>query len=91
MSVMQQEKTFFNTVIAESFNYMLQRSKGGRYLNTKFDVIGAKHHGIPCIGVSWGYGTVEDMTQAGAAAIAYSMEELLTFLDGQMSVLQSGN
>ena len=59
--------------------------------DTKFDVIGAKHHGIPCIGVSWGYGTVEDMTQAGAAAIAYSMEELLAFLDGQMSVLQSGN
>ena len=39
MPVIQQEKTFFNTVIAESFNYMLQRSKGGKYLNTKFDVI----------------------------------------------------
>lgn len=33
------ELNFFQTVIAESFNYMLQRSKGGKYLNTKFDVI----------------------------------------------------
>jgi phosphoglycolate phosphatase len=59
--------------------------------DTKFDVIGAKSLGIPCIGVSWGYGTVEDMTQAGAAAIAHSMEELLALLDGQLSVLQSQN
>lgn len=57
--------------------------------DTKFDVIGAKHHGIPCIGVSWGYGTVEDMQVSGAAAIANSMAELLTLLEGQMSVLQS--
>lgn len=39
MPVSAAEKTFFNTVIAESFNYMLERSKGGSYLNTKFDVI----------------------------------------------------
>jgi len=50
--------------------------------DTKFDVTGAKEHGIPCIGVSWGYGTVEDMKNAGAAAIADSMEELLALLAG---------
>ena len=33
------EQTFFKTVIAESFNYMLQRSTEDGYLNTKFDVI----------------------------------------------------
>ncbi len=48
--------------------------------DTKFDVIGAKKHGIPTIGVSWGYGTVEDLRNAGAAAIAHSMEELYTLL-----------
>ena len=48
--------------------------------DTKFDVLGAKEHGIPCIGVSWGYGKVEDMVAAGAKAIAYSMEELLELL-----------
>ena len=45
--------------------------------DTKFDIIGAKEHGIPAIGVSWGYGKVEDMVAAGAVSIAYTMEELL--------------
>lgn len=49
--------------------------------DTKFDVLGAKMHGIPTIGVSWGYGEVEDMKTAGAAAIAHSIEELLSFLE----------
>ena len=44
--------------------------------DTSFDVIGAKAHGIPTIGVSWGYGKVSDMEDAGAVSIAHSMEEL---------------
>lgn len=44
--------------------------------DTAFDVIGAKAHNIPAIGVSWGYGLVEEMQNAGAAAIVYSTEEL---------------
>lgn len=48
--------------------------------DTAFDVIGAKAHGIPTVGVSWGYGKVEDMVAAGAAAIAHTMDELLNFL-----------
>ena len=48
--------------------------------DTKFDVIGAAVHGIPTIGVSWGYGKVADMEAAGAKAIAHSMEELLQLL-----------
>lgn len=48
--------------------------------DTKFDVLGAKEHGIPCIGVSWGYGEVKDMEDAGAAAIANSTQELLELL-----------
>ena len=48
--------------------------------DTKFDILGAREHGIPAIGVSWGYGKVEDMVSAGAAGIAYSMEELLGLL-----------
>ena len=45
--------------------------------DTKFDVIGARAHGIPCIGVSWGYGSAEEMQAAGAASIADTMTELL--------------
>ncbi len=48
--------------------------------DTKFDVIGAKAHGISTIGVSWGYGEVADMEAAGAAAIACTTEELLELL-----------
>ena len=48
--------------------------------DTKFDVLGAAAHNIPTVGVSWGYGTVEDMRQAGAAAIADTMDELLHYL-----------
>lgn len=48
--------------------------------DTKFDVIGAAAHGIPTIGVSWGYGKVEEMVEAGAKAIAWSMDELLSLL-----------
>ena len=49
--------------------------------DTKFDILGAKAHGIPAIGVSWGYGNVEDMENAGAAAIAHTMEALFTLLN----------
>lgn len=48
--------------------------------DTKFDVLGAKHHGIKTIGVSWGYGEVSEMQQAGAVAIADSMDALLSIL-----------
>lgn len=48
--------------------------------DTKFDIIGAAAHGIPAIGVSWGYGEVSDMEAAGAVAIAHNTNELLTLL-----------
>ena len=44
--------------------------------DTVFDITGAAAHGIPCIGVAWGYGSVKEMQQAGAAGIAYTMSEL---------------
>ena len=48
--------------------------------DTVYDVVGAAALGIPTIGVSWGYGSVEDMQNAGAIAIAHSMTELLSLL-----------
>ena len=48
--------------------------------DTAFDVIGAKEHGISTIGVSWGYGQIEDMCKAGAVAIAHTMDELYELL-----------
>ena len=48
--------------------------------DTKFDVTGARIHGIPCVGVSWGYGTVEEMQEAGAVSIAHTMQDLREML-----------
>lgn len=49
--------------------------------DTAFDVVGASAHGIPTIGVSWGYGEVADMIAAGAKAIANTMDELFRLLN----------
>lgn len=65
--------------------YLFARNKGeGKILmvgDTVYDILGAKAHEIPAIGVAWGYGNVQDMTEAGAIAIAESTEELLALLD----------
>ena len=49
--------------------------------DTAFDVLGAAQHGISTIGVSWGYGEVADMENAGAIAIAHSMEEMVALIN----------
>lgn len=49
--------------------------------DTKFDVLGAKAHGIPAVGVTWGYGKREQMCQAGAAAIVDTPAQLLKILE----------
>lgn len=36
------------------------------------DVLGAMHHGIACIGVTWGYGSIGELLGAGAVALAES-------------------
>ena len=48
--------------------------------DTVFDVIGAKHHGIPTVAVSWGYGEVPDLESAGAACIVDTMDQLYEVL-----------
>lgn len=65
-------------------NYLLGRI--GREQNavmvgdTNYDVIGANQVGLPCIGVSWGYGSTADMEEAGAEIIVDSPEMLLDYL-----------
>ena len=44
------------------------------------DVIGAHQNGIACIGVLWGYGTRDELTTAGADAIAVDVDELSALL-----------
>jgi phosphoglycolate phosphatase len=44
------------------------------------DVAGAHENGIACIGVLWGYGTRDELTAAGADAIAANVDELAALL-----------
>lgn len=64
--------------------YLLEENGRGDNMvmigDTKFDVLGAREHGIPTVGVAWGYGKVEDMVEAGAEKIVYTMEELQDYL-----------
>lgn len=70
---------------ADVIAYLLRQTEGITEAimvgDTAYDVIGAKAHGIPTVGVAWGYGLVEDMQNAGAAAIAETPEELIEILN----------
>ena len=48
--------------------------------DTPFDILGAARFGIPGIGVSWGFGDVQQMRDAGAIAVADSVEDLKKLL-----------
>ncbi|MBX3569031.1 MAG: HAD hydrolase-like protein [Rhizobiaceae bacterium] len=46
------------------------------------DVVGAAAHGIPTIGVAWGYAVPGELEEAGAVAIAHRPDELPVLIDG---------
>lgn len=69
---------------SQVIHYLLEQvqSKGPIIMvgDTIYDVEGAKEFSIPTVGVSWGYGIVEEMKSAGAIAIATTMNELYGIL-----------
>ena len=48
--------------------------------DTHFDAEGAKKSGITCIGVSYGFGTVEELLEAGAVAVLDSPSEVARYV-----------
>ncbi len=46
----------------------------------EYDVIGAKEHSLPCIGVLYGYGSREELEAAGADMICGTVEELPRYI-----------
>ena len=44
------------------------------------DVLGAKKNGLFCVGVSYGYGSREELSEAGADVILHTVEELKAYL-----------
>lgn len=79
--------TFDHTRVhkADVIDYLLQKIGAPENMlmvgDTEFDVLGAAHHGIATIGVSWGYGKVEAMENAGAIAVAHTMDELFDYIN----------
>lgn len=49
--------------------------------DTKYDAAGAKAYGIRCIGVSYGFGTRDEMLAAGAEAVFDKIEEVETYIE----------
>jgi phosphoglycolate phosphatase len=48
----------------------------------KFDVLGARAHDLPCVGVLWGIGSEQELREAGAAALVAEPRELVDLLNG---------
>lgn len=46
----------------------------------EFDVIAARHNGLFALGVTYGYGTVDELQAAGVQALCSSVEEMERFL-----------
>ena len=42
----------------------------------RYDVLGAARHGVPTLGVLWGFGDADELTAAGAAALVERPEDL---------------
>ncbi len=51
--------------------------------DTSFDILGAAAHHIPAVGVSWGYGDVQEMLDAGAVCITDTAQHLYRFIAGE--------
>lgn len=49
--------------------------------DTRFDVLGANAVGMDCIGVTYGFGTREELKEAGAQAIFASLQEVETYFE----------
>lgn len=46
----------------------------------KHDILGARQFGIPCVAVSYGYGTMEELTNENPHKIVNTVDELLDYL-----------
>ncbi|HEU4977039.1 MAG TPA: HAD hydrolase-like protein [Baekduia sp.] len=46
----------------------------------RYDVIGARAHGLPCAGALWGVGGEEELREAGAAALVAEPRDLVALL-----------
>ena len=70
-------------VLEEAFRRMgvTDRSEVVLIGDTKYDAVGAAKAGIDCIGVTYGFGTREELLAAGAVAVFDTLKEVEAYLD----------
>lgn len=76
-------KTQVIELVLEELGYKDQKEKAVMVGDRSHDVEGANQVGISCIGVTYGYGNQEELTQAGAWKIAETVEEIEEILEGK--------
>jgi len=69
-------------VVAEALRRMSPYRSPVMVGDREHDVLGAAEHGVPCVGVLWGYGDAAQLERAGAAAVVRSPAELAGLLVG---------
>ena len=78
---MDEQRTKKGEVIAYALKtYQLDPSETVMVGDRKHDVLGARENGLACIGVLYGYGSREELTDAGATALAADLSELSALL-----------
>ena len=79
-STMDEQRTKKGEVIAYALQtFHLDPAETVMVGDRKHDVIGARENGLPCLGVLYGYGSREELTEAGAAALAADVGELVAW------------
>jgi phosphoglycolate phosphatase len=71
------------TAIVARALHALDRAGAVMVGDRSFDIVAARAHGLPAIGVSWGIGSVEELRAAGASVIVDDPGELVALLDGE--------
>ena len=74
------ERTTKADVVAKALQRLGRPSRPVMAGDRHHDVEGAAAHGVPCIGVLWGYGSAEELASAGAVALARDVDELVALL-----------
>ena len=72
-ATLTQERRAKHQVIAHALELLGLAGGGGNVVmvgDRDHDVYGALHNGMPCVGVTWGYGSAEELLTAGAFALA---------------------
>ena len=81
-ATMDEKRSKKGDVIAYALTLLTEDEKRNIVMvgDREHDILGAKENGLPAIGVLYGYGSREELEQAGPAAIAETVDELITLL-----------